>query len=289
MNCLLGFEADLRSSSFSSCSSSYFCWCLGGKDGRNQEFGDSIANAAADWWCAGCFASFIRFGRWSSNPCCPWFANFCWQSIAEDSRTSCCWWTIFDGFANPSCNNSCCSCTHSCCSCTHFSHPKWRSWPGNSKARAWGWPWSTKCKWCWQESSRLWRSSLCCAAKKKGPGLKRPAAAPSKTTPAGSKKPFAGPKKSAKPQAAKGPGKGAGQGAGKIADNRVLKLGCKTCRGTKRGCNTCRNPGYKGERMNRSEWKALAAMHGWKWNCLAGVLTFGVAWAKPMLYGEDRS
>jgi hypothetical protein len=100
--------------------------------------------------------------------------------------------------------------------------------------------------------------------RKRGPGLKRPAAAPSKTTPAGSKKPFAGPKKSAKPQAAKGPGKGAGQGAGKIAGNRVLKLGCKTCRGTKRGCNTCRNPGYKGERMNRSEWKALAAMHGWK-------------------------
>lgn len=96
--------------------------------------------------------------------------------------------------------------------------------------------------------------------RKKGAGLKRPAAAPSKTTPAGPKKPLAGPKKSAKPQAAKGPGKGAGQGAGKIAGNGVLKLG----RGTQRGCNTCRNPGYKGERMNRSEWKALAAVHGWK-------------------------
>ena len=90
--------------------------------------------------------------------------------------------------------------------------------------------------------------------KKKGGGFKRPAAAPSKAIPAGSKKPVAGPKKNAKPQAAKA--KSIGKG--------VLKLGCKTCRGTEKGCKTCRNPSYKGERMNRSEWKALAAVHGWK-------------------------
>ena len=68
---------------------------------------------------------------------------------------------------------------------------------------------------------------------------------------------------------AKGKAKAKAQTKGKAAPtpaglSGVLKLGCKTCRGTSKGCKACRNPNYSGPRMNRQEWLALARKHGWK-------------------------
>ena len=71
------------------------------------------------------------------------------------------------------------------------------------------------------------------------------------------------------PAAAKAKAKAKAQTKGKAAPtpagpSGVLKLGCKTCRGTSKGCKACRNPNYSGPRMNRQEWLALARKHGWK-------------------------
>ena len=67
---------------------------------------------------------------------------------------------------------------------------------------------------------------------------------------------------------AKGKAKAKAQTKGKAAPtpagpSGVLKLGCKTCRGTPKGCRACRNPNYSGPRMNRQEWLALARKHGY--------------------------
>ena len=56
---------------------------------------------------------------------------------------------------------------------------------------------------------------------------------------------------------AKAKGKAAPTPAG---PSGVLKLGCKTCRGTSKGCRACRNPNYSGPRMNRQEWLENMAM-----------------------------
>ena len=45
---------------------------------------------------------------------------------------------------------------------------------------------------------------------------------------------------------------------------QTLKLGCKKCRGAVGGCHQCRNGNYKGLRLNREEWKALASKTGLK-------------------------
>lgn len=53
-------------------------------------------------------------------------------------------------------------------------------------------------------------------------------------------------------------------GNNKPVQKPSLKLGCKKCRGSHTGCSQCKNPAYSGLRMNRSEWKQHASLHGLK-------------------------
>ena len=70
-----------------------------------------------------------------------------------------------------------------------------------------------------------------------------------------------------------------------------LKLGCKKCRGTAKGCDQCRNPSYKGQRMNRAEWKAFAAergdrLNGERWTKQANALYFADPLANTIACNE---
>ena len=100
-------------------------------------------------------------------------------------------------------------------------------------------------------------------AKRRQGMKKRPAAAPSASESAPSKK---GPG-AAKAAAAKPAVKEAKAGAAKSAASKpakakagALKLGCKRCRGSRNGCETCLSADFCGERLNRAEWRAWAGV-----------------------------
>ena len=59
---------------------------------------------------------------------------------------------------------------------------------------------------------------------------------------------------------------------------KTLKLGCKKCRGSVNGCTQCRNPGYKGQRMDRAEWVKIANKFGYKWKTLVPVFGEPDSW-----------